>query len=147
MCPCRQREFHGETFQIAYQPADNRGPQPHTARMKTEQGNSPVSIFCRFVQPISATPEPARVLILLPEAEEDDAGKFWSRGIAREWAEELADEREDIYTLVCILPPQRHNLRVEDSRPFHVASGIEMQAVRAQNFGLRFAFGVEQAGV
>ena len=49
--------------------------------------------------PISATPGPARVLVLLAEAEEDDAGKFWSQGIAREWAAELADEREDIYTL------------------------------------------------
>ena len=49
--------------------------------------------------PISATPGPARVLILIPETKEDDAGQFWSQGIAHEWAAELADEREDIYTL------------------------------------------------
>jgi hypothetical protein len=38
------------------------------------------------------------VLVLVPEAEEDEAG-LWMQGVAREWAAELADEREDIYTL------------------------------------------------
>ena len=40
---------------------------------------------------------PVRVIVLVPE--EDEAGLEWSRGVAREWAEELADTREDIYTL------------------------------------------------
>ncbi len=40
---------------------------------------------------------PVRVIVLLPE--EDDAGPAWTRGIAREWGDELADPREDIYTL------------------------------------------------
>ncbi len=40
---------------------------------------------------------PVRVIVLVPE--EDDAGVSWSQGIARECAEELADPRQDIYTL------------------------------------------------
>ncbi len=40
---------------------------------------------------------PVRVLLLLPE--EDEAGLSWAGGAAREWAEELADPRQDIYTL------------------------------------------------
>ena len=40
---------------------------------------------------------PVRVIVLLPE--EDDAGSAWTPGVAREWADELADLREDIYTL------------------------------------------------
>lgn len=40
---------------------------------------------------------PVRVLLLVPE--EDEAGSSWARGVAREWAEELADPRQDIYTL------------------------------------------------
>lgn len=48
---------------------------------------------------------PGRILILLEEAGEDDAGKFWMQGIAREWEMELADEREDIYTLEDGEPP------------------------------------------
>lgn len=38
-----------------------------------------------------------RILVLIPE--EDDAGGGWMQGIAREWAAELRDPREDIYTL------------------------------------------------
>jgi hypothetical protein len=46
-------------------------------------------------------PAPARlrVIVLVPEPGEDDAGLRWAQGIAREWATELADPREDIYTL------------------------------------------------
>lgn len=40
---------------------------------------------------------PVRVIVLLPE--EDDAGPAWTRGVAREWTNELTDSREDIYTL------------------------------------------------
>ena len=40
---------------------------------------------------------PVRVLVLVPD--EDEAGAGWSQGIAREWASELADSREDIYSL------------------------------------------------
>jgi len=38
-----------------------------------------------------------RVLLLVPE--EDDAGPAWASGVSREWAEELSDPRQDIYTL------------------------------------------------
>ena len=50
-------------------------------------------------------PGPVRVLILLPEptAEasetEGEADAVWMQAIAREWQAELADPREDIYTL------------------------------------------------
>lgn len=40
---------------------------------------------------------PVRLIVFLPE--EDGAETDWTRGIAREWADELADSREDIYTL------------------------------------------------
>ena len=40
---------------------------------------------------------PVHLIVLLPE--EDDAGTSWAKGIAREWAEELSDARQDIYTL------------------------------------------------
>ncbi len=39
----------------------------------------------------------ARIIILPVEPEEDPAE--WMRAIAREWQDELADERQDIYTL------------------------------------------------
>ena len=39
----------------------------------------------------------ARIIVLLPET--DDAEKEWERGIAREWRQELADPREDVYSL------------------------------------------------
>lgn len=40
---------------------------------------------------------PVRLIVLLPE--EDDAGPAWTRGITKEWTDELGDPREDIYTL------------------------------------------------
>ncbi len=38
-----------------------------------------------------------RVILLFPD--EDEAGNFWARGIASEWADELGDSREDIYSI------------------------------------------------
>lgn len=38
-------------------------------------------------------------VILLAHEAEDAGEELWMRGLAREWAAELADEREDIYTL------------------------------------------------
>jgi hypothetical protein len=49
--------------------------------------------------PESAMPRRVRVIVLVPEIEDEDAGALWMQGIAREWAAELADEREDIYTM------------------------------------------------
>jgi len=40
---------------------------------------------------------PVRLIVLLPD--EDDAGVAWERGVAKHWAEELQDPRQDIYTL------------------------------------------------
>jgi len=37
--------------------------------------------------------------------DEDDAGLAWQRGIALEWLEELADSRQDVYTLEDGQPP------------------------------------------
>lgn len=38
-----------------------------------------------------------RLIVLLPE--EDEAGALWSGAVAREWAAEMTDVREDLYTL------------------------------------------------
>jgi hypothetical protein len=40
---------------------------------------------------------PVRVIVLLPD--EDDFGVAWASGIAKQWADELGDSRQDIYTL------------------------------------------------
>ena len=40
---------------------------------------------------------PVRLVVLLPD--EDEAGSAWSQGIAKDWAEEQRDSRQDIYTL------------------------------------------------
>jgi hypothetical protein len=40
---------------------------------------------------------PVRLIVLLPE--EDEAGTLWGAGLAREWSADLADSRQDIYTL------------------------------------------------
>ena len=47
--------------------------------------------------PADVAPGPVRVIVLLPE--EDEAGSLWSAGLKREWRAELADSRQDIYTL------------------------------------------------
>lgn len=50
------------------------------------------------VVPDSIPPGPVTVLIV-PRSDEDDAGGEWMQGITREWANELGDTRQDIYTL------------------------------------------------
>lgn len=43
---------------------------------------------------------PGRVTILImPASDEDEAGDAWMEGIGHEWEDELADIRQDIYTL------------------------------------------------
>jgi hypothetical protein len=49
--------------------------------------------------PDSVAPGPVEVVVLLPSDSEDDAGAAWMAGVAREWATELSDPREDIYTM------------------------------------------------
>ena len=51
----------------------------------------------RGAVPSDLRPGRVRVIILVPE--EDEGGEAWERGVAREWAAELGDVREDIYTL------------------------------------------------
>lgn len=50
------------------------------------------------VVPGSVPPGPVTVWIAT-STQEDDAGAMWTAGIGQEWAEELGDAREDIYTL------------------------------------------------
>ena len=40
---------------------------------------------------------PVRLIVFLPD--EDETGGAWAQGISREWADELSDPRQDIYTL------------------------------------------------
>lgn len=40
---------------------------------------------------------PVRLIVLLPD--EDSGGIAWAHGVAKEWAYELQDPRQDIYTL------------------------------------------------
>jgi hypothetical protein len=49
--------------------------------------------------PSTVMPGTVRVIILTQETDEDEAGVLWMQGVAREWADELADTRQDIYTL------------------------------------------------
>jgi hypothetical protein len=50
--------------------------------------------------PATVPPGPVEVELILPDpAGEDDAGVAWQQGVALEWAEELGDARQDIYTL------------------------------------------------
>ena len=44
------------------------------------------------------TYDDVRVIVLLPESQ-DETEASWMQGVASEWKAELADEREDIYTL------------------------------------------------
>ena len=49
--------------------------------------------------PASIRPGPVTVLVLPASEEDDDEGDAWAVGIAREWADDLADPDQDIYTL------------------------------------------------
>jgi hypothetical protein len=49
--------------------------------------------------PPTVAPGPVEIIVVVPNAGEDDAGQAWMAGIAREWAAELSDPREDIYTI------------------------------------------------
>ena len=48
--------------------------------------------------PPSIRSGPVTVLVL-PKSQEDDEANAWTAGIAREWADELSDPEQDIYTL------------------------------------------------
>jgi hypothetical protein len=38
-------------------------------------------------------------IFIVPAAQEDESGDAWMSGVAEEWADELNDPRQDIYTL------------------------------------------------
>lgn len=48
--------------------------------------------------PATVTPGPVTVLIV-PVSQEDEAGDMWTMGIAQQWADELGDPAQDIYTM------------------------------------------------
>lgn len=48
--------------------------------------------------PPTIPPGPVTVLIV-SQPQEDEAGDTWAAAVAAEWEEELADPRQDIYTL------------------------------------------------
>ncbi len=48
--------------------------------------------------PDSVPPGPVTIMII-PSAPHEDASESWAAGIAHEWADELRDARQDIYTL------------------------------------------------
>jgi hypothetical protein len=48
--------------------------------------------------PTSVPPGPVTIVIV-PTGPQEDAEAAWMTGIARDWAEELADTRQDIYSL------------------------------------------------
>lgn len=54
--------------------------------------------------PATIPPGPVTVLIV-PVSQEDEAGDAWTAGIAGEWAEDLGDPDQDIYTLNDGEPP------------------------------------------
>jgi len=55
--------------------------------------------------PETVPPGPVDVLTVLAGTDEDDAGQNWEAGIAREWADDLGDPRQDIYALMDGQPP------------------------------------------
>jgi hypothetical protein len=50
--------------------------------------------------PPSVSPGTVEIALLMEAAPagEDDAGAVWAEGVAREWADDLADPRQDLYT-------------------------------------------------
>ena len=48
---------------------------------------------------IAAGPVEIVVVLTSTDHDEDDAGQQWAAGVAREWAAEPSDPREDIYSL------------------------------------------------
>lgn len=48
--------------------------------------------------PPTVPPGPVTILIV-PVSQEDEAGDAWASGITEEWAEDLGDPDQDIYTL------------------------------------------------
>jgi hypothetical protein len=68
--------------------------------MNTVKVSGNVDANHQLVAQVPATVRPGPVTVLIvPVSHEDKAGDAWTAGIAREWAEELSDTGQDIYTL------------------------------------------------
>jgi hypothetical protein len=55
--------------------------------------------------PSEIPPGPVKFALVIPSDEadvagEDEAGRAWVSGVSREWGEDLADPRQDIYNLI-----------------------------------------------
>ena len=48
--------------------------------------------------PASIRPGPVTVLVL-PVSQEEEEADLWTAGVAQEWADELSDSDQDIYTM------------------------------------------------
>ena len=48
--------------------------------------------------PVSICPGPVTVLVF-PVSQDDEEAHVWTAGVAEEWADELSDPDQDIYTL------------------------------------------------
>lgn len=49
--------------------------------------------------PDTVLPGTVEILLEVPSSADDAEATDWTRGVARAWADELADPRQDIYTL------------------------------------------------
>ncbi len=49
------------------------------------------------IVPSTIPPGPVTVLII-PTAQDDEEASLWTAGVAQEWADDLADTHQDIYT-------------------------------------------------
>ena len=49
--------------------------------------------------PADVPPGPVKVIVELPDVEEEEDSRSWSRAIAESWADDWSDPREDIYTV------------------------------------------------
>ena len=48
--------------------------------------------------PESLVPGTVEILLQVPSTPDADSARDWTTGVAREWADELADARQDIYS-------------------------------------------------
>ncbi len=53
----------------------------------------------RLSAEVPDTLSPGPVTIWIVPVEEDEAGEAWASGVAEQWADELGDARQDLYTL------------------------------------------------
>lgn len=68
--------------------------------MNTVKVNGHVDEHHRLTAEVPVSVPVGQVTVLIvPASHEDDVGDDWMAGVAQEWADDLIDERQDIYTL------------------------------------------------